>query len=68
MKKEKLPITCPLCGRKGEYRIENLAENTFWKCLFCPTSLTLHGHMWEDIKTEIAKLNEGEEKNGCVAH
>jgi rubrerythrin len=58
MGKNKLPITCPLCGRKSEYPVEALVEGAQWKCSFCPTSLTLHGHMWEDIRAEIAKAME----------
>jgi len=27
-------------------------------CPFCKLTLTLHGHMWEDVQREISKLNE----------
>jgi hypothetical protein len=53
---EKLPITCPLCGRKGEYPLEILAEGSTIICPFCKIKLTLHGHMWKDIQAEMAKL------------
>jgi ribosomal protein L37AE/L43A len=54
----KLPVTCPLCGRKSEYSVDDLAEGAVWKCSFCPVSLTLHGHMWKDISAEIEKLKK----------
>ena len=55
-----LPITCPLCGRKNEYPIENLREGAILLCPFCRVKLTLHGHMWEYIQAEIAKLEKAE--------
>ncbi len=58
MHKKQLPITCPLCGCKSEYPLENLFEGSMLICQFCKLKLTLHGHMWEDIQTEIAKLIE----------
>jgi hypothetical protein len=53
---EKLPITCPLCGRKSDYPLEILAEGATIICPFCKVKLTLHGHMWKEIETEIKKL------------
>ncbi len=58
MHKKQLPITCPLCGRKSEHPLETLIEGSTLLCQFCKLKLTLHGHMWEDIQTEIAKLNK----------
>jgi hypothetical protein len=55
---EKLPFTCPLCGRKSEYALETLAEGATIVCPFCKVKLTLHGHMWKDIEAEIKKLNK----------
>jgi len=58
MHKKPLPITCPLCGRKSEYPLETLIEGSMLVCPFCKVKLTLHGHMWEDIQRELAKLKE----------
>jgi len=55
---KKLPITCPLCGRKSEYLPETLHEGALFECPFCKLQLKLHGHMWEDIQNEIARLQE----------
>jgi DNA-directed RNA polymerase subunit RPC12/RpoP len=58
MHKRQLPITCPLCGRKNEFPVETLVEGSILLCPYCKLKLTLHGHMWEDIQMEIAKLKE----------
>ena len=58
MHKKLLPITCPLCGRKNEFPLETLLEGSILLCPFCKVKLTLHGHMWEHIQEEIAKLKE----------
>ena len=58
MHKEQLPITCPLCGRKNEYHLENLQEGSILSCRFCKLKLTIHGHMWEYIQVEIKKLKD----------
>ncbi len=58
MHKKPLPITCPLCGRKSEHPVETLIEGSLLVCPFCKLKLTLHGHMWEDIQRELAKLKE----------
>lgn len=55
---EKLSITCPLCGRKSEYLLEILAEGALISCPLCKVKLTLHGHMWKEIETEIKKLKQ----------
>ncbi|MFB3886711.1 MAG: hypothetical protein ACE144_15900 [Thermodesulfobacteriota bacterium] len=55
--KEKLPFTCPVCGRKTEYPLTELIEGTILTCPFCKLTLTLHGHMWEDVKREIQNLD-----------
>ena len=55
---ENLPITCPLCGRKSEYPLEILAEGATIICPLCKVKLTLHGHMWKEIETEIKKVEE----------
>ena len=56
MHRKLLPITCPLCGRKYDFPIENLLEGSTLTCPFCKLELKLHGHMWEHIQAEIAKL------------
>jgi hypothetical protein len=58
MHKKQVPIACPLCGRKSEYALDSLIEGSTLLCRFCKLKLTLHGHMWEDIRREIAKLKE----------
>lgn len=32
-------------------------------CPSCKVRLTLHGHMWEDIQTQLAKLDSPGESN-----
>jgi uncharacterized Zn-finger protein len=56
MQEKLLPITCPLCGRKYDYPIALLIEGSDLVCPLCKVKLNLHGHMWEDIQREIAKL------------
>jgi hypothetical protein len=58
MNEKRLPITCPLCGRKNEYLLDALCEGSVIQCQFCRLKLTLHGHMLEDIQKEIAGLQE----------
>jgi len=58
MQKENLPVTCPLCGRKNEYPLENLLEGSTLSCPFCQLKLKLHGHMWEHLQAEINKLKD----------
>jgi rubrerythrin len=50
--KNELPFACPVCGRKTDYRLSELKEGAVVTCPFCKLTLTLHGHMWEDIKKE----------------
>jgi transcription elongation factor Elf1 len=54
--KQKLPFSCPVCGRKKEYPITELVEGASLNCPFCKLTITLHGHMLEDIQKEIQKL------------
>ena len=58
MQEAQVPITCPLCGRKNKYPLEILFEGSTITCFFCKLQLKLHGHMWEDIQAEIARLPE----------
>jgi predicted kinase len=59
MEKTQLPVTCPICGRKNSFRVEELTEGATLVCPFCKVKLTLHGHMWEDIQRELQKTKEG---------
>ena len=54
--KTKLPFTCPVCGRKTDYLLAELKEGAVLTCSFCKLTLTLHGHMWEDVQKEIQNL------------
>jgi hypothetical protein len=58
MEQKKLPVTCPLCGRKNEFPVELLKEGFILNCRFCKVKLTLHGHMLQDIQTELEKLRQ----------
>ncbi len=53
-----IPFSCPVCGRKKEYRIEELFEGATLHCPFCQLNLTLHGHMWKEVQKEIQKIKE----------
>jgi DNA-directed RNA polymerase subunit RPC12/RpoP len=55
----KLPFSCPICGKKAEYPLEELKEGATLSCPFCKLKLILHGHMWEDVKREMRKLGGG---------
>jgi transcription elongation factor Elf1 len=52
----KLPFTCPVCGRKTDYLLTELKEGAVLTCPFCKLTLTLHGHMWQDVQKEIKNL------------
>ena len=54
---KKLPFTCPICGKTTERSLEELREGALLVCPFCNLRLTLHGHMWEEVKGEIEKLD-----------
>ena len=56
--KNELPFSCPVCGQEKEYPIEALFEGAVLSCPYCKLTLTLHGHMWQDIQKEIEKLKE----------
>jgi len=56
MTEKSLPFTCPICGRKTGYPVGDMVEGTPITCPFCKLTLTLHGHMLEDVQREIAKL------------
>jgi len=54
----KLPFVCPVCGRKTEHPVSDMFEGAILACPFCKLTLTLHGHMWQDVQKEIQKLEE----------
>jgi len=56
--KDRIPFSCPICGQKKEYLFEELFEGAVLTCPFCQLTLTLHGHMWQDVYNEIQKLQE----------
>ena len=56
MTSKRLPITCPICGRKKEYPVETLVEGVRLECPFCGLKLALHGHMLREVQEEIRKL------------
>jgi hypothetical protein len=55
---KKIPFTCPVCGRKTEYAPTELFEGAVLTCPYCKLTLTLHGHMLEDVRKEIQKLKD----------
>jgi transcription elongation factor Elf1 len=56
--KRKIPFTCPICGKGTDRPVEELNEGALIVCPFCNLRLTLHGHMWQEVKDEIEKLNK----------
>jgi epoxide hydrolase-like predicted phosphatase len=53
-----LPFTCPICGRKTDYPITALTAGARLTCPFCQLTLTLHGHMWDEVQQELKRLAE----------
>ncbi len=56
---EKLLFPCPICGRKKEYLVTELVEGAPLTCPFCKLTISLHGHMLEDVQKEIEKMKNG---------
>jgi transcription elongation factor Elf1 len=54
----KLPFSCPVCGRKKEYLVTELMEGAVLTCPFCRLTITLHGHMLAEVQKEIQKSKE----------
>jgi transcription elongation factor Elf1 len=52
----KLAFTCPVCGKNTDRPVDEFKEGAILICPFCNLELTLHGHMWEEVKGEIEKL------------
>ncbi len=59
-KEKKLPFTCPICGRSTEYPVAEMVEGAILTCPFCKLTLNLHGHMLEDVRREIKKLEDAD--------
>jgi len=55
-KEKTLPFTCPICGRKTDHPLDGFTEGAEIVCPFCKLKLTLHGHMWQEVQQELAKL------------
>jgi len=58
----KLPFTCPICGKKTDRPIDELKEGATLICPFCDLKLNLHGHMLQEVRAEIDKLEFGGKK------
>ena len=55
---KKISFSCPVCGRKTDYPIAKLKKGAVLTCPFCKLTLTLHGHMLEEVRKEVRKLKE----------
>ena len=55
--KRKLAFTCPVCGKATDRSVDELKEEALLVCPFCNLKLVLHGHMWEEVKGELEKLD-----------
>ncbi len=62
MKDATFPFSCPICGRKTDYLLTELVEGAVLTCPFCKLSLTLHGHMLEDVQKEIKKFQKNADR------
>jgi hypothetical protein len=58
MEVKKLPVTCPLCGRKNEFQVDALVEGFILECPACKVKLRLHGHLLQEIQSEIERLSK----------
>jgi len=58
-KEKTLPFTCPICGRKTDHPLDAFTEGAEIICPFCKLKLTLHGHMWQEVQQELAKIGSG---------
>lgn len=54
-----LSFTCPICGWKKDYQVTDLVEGALLECPRCKVSLTLHGHMWEEVQQQIDNIRQG---------
>lgn len=53
-----ISFSCPVCGKKKDYPVEELFEGAILQCSFCKLTLVLHGHMWEDVQREIQRIRK----------
>lgn len=54
---KKLAFTCPVCGKTTDRPVDELQEGALLICPFCDLRLVLHGHMWEEVREEIERLD-----------
>ena len=59
-----IPFSCPICGRKTDHPLDLFTEGAEIVCPFCKLKLTLHGHMWQEVQQELAKLGAGVKGQG----
>jgi transcription elongation factor Elf1 len=55
-----LSFTCPVCGRKKDYPIDDMVEGAILECPHCTVKLTLHGHMLQEVQDEIKKIKKAQ--------
>jgi len=58
VQEKQVPITCPICGKKNTFPLEIMNEGSTFQCPHCQVKLTIHGHMWQEIQNEIAKMKQ----------
>jgi hypothetical protein len=56
---ETLSFTCPICGWKKDYSVEDMVEGALLECPRCAVKVNLHGHMWEEVQQQISKIRKG---------
>ena len=61
-----LPFTCPICGRKTDHPLDLFTEGAEIVCPFCNLKLTLHGHMWQEVQQELAKIGSRVKGHGST--
>lgn len=59
MTRPTLPFTCPICGWKEDYAVDDMVEGALLECPRCTVKLKLHGHMWNEVKEQIRKIEKG---------
>jgi DNA-directed RNA polymerase subunit RPC12/RpoP len=60
MEEMRIPVTCPICGRKAEFPLSDLKEGSIYQCPHCSLKLTLHGHMLAEIQESIERMLQEE--------
>ncbi len=56
MTSKTISFGCPVCGRKKDYPVDEMVEGAQIECPFCKLKLTLHGHMLQEVREQIAKI------------